>query len=344
MRRLFHSDEPHGTSAAKETPQPSAVDAAAAQPGSTTDEWWQNAPPSPAPPVEAAPTAGRGAITAPLPQDVTASNLAPPAHDLETGATPERGLAFAALRDVGLVRAVNQDSIFGMLTTVPRSGVDTPVGVFVLADGMGGHQSGEIASRLAVNSVARVMLADLIVPALEETMTEPIQTLMTSAVETANRTIWEAAQAAGTDMGTTCTAALLLGHHVYLGHVGDSRAYLVVGDELRQLTVDHSAVGRLIQLGQLDSEAAREHPLRSQLYRTVGQIAEIAVDYEAHSTIGASHLLLCSDGLWGMIDERDMHAVIRTSRWPEDACRALIERANAAGGEDNISAIVVSLP
>ncbi|HEU4323348.1 MAG TPA: protein phosphatase 2C domain-containing protein [Roseiflexaceae bacterium] len=255
-----------------------------------------------------------------------------------------RELAAAALRDVGRQRSSNQDSVFSMLTTLPRESSDLPLGLFVVADGMGGHADGDLASRLAISTVARNVLADMVVPALDDSMTAALQPLIVSAVQDANRRIWEQGRSTGSDMGTTCTAALLLGHTLYIAHVGDSRLYVRTPDGLRCLTTDHSAIGRLIQLGQLDPSEAREHPMRSQLYRTVGQMPEVQVDFIYHQLGNATHLLLCSDGLWGMIDEAVILDVLDNALWPQDACRELIARANLAGGEDNISAVVVTLP
>lgn len=255
-----------------------------------------------------------------------------------------QGLAAAALRDVGQVRQVNQDSVLALLTTLPRADVDVSIGLFVVADGMGGHDGGEVASRLAVGTVAHIVLSDLVLPALEDGTPQALQPLIVSAIQEANRAIWDHAQAIGSDMGTTCTAALLVGHTLYIGHVGDSRAYLRTPSGLRCITADHSAVGRLIQLGQLDPLEAREHPLRSQLYRTVGQTPEIPVDF-IHQPLGdATHLLICSDGLWSLLDDEIMLDVLEHSVWPQDACRELVARANQAGGDDNISAVVVTLP
>jgi serine/threonine protein phosphatase PrpC len=255
-----------------------------------------------------------------------------------------RGLATAAQRDIGRVRSINQDSIFACITTLPRESSDVTLGLFIVADGMGGHDGGEIASRLAVTTVARHLLTELVLPALADNFTDALQPLLIAAVQDANRVIWEQAQLAGSDMGTTCTVALLLGHALYLGHVGDSRAYMATPTGMRLLTTDHSAVGRLIQVGQLDPSEAREHPLRSQLYRTIGQHPEVVVDFIYQPLGDATQLLLCSDGLWGLLDDEVLLDVLDHALWPQDACRELIARANLAGGDDNISAVVVTLP
>jgi serine/threonine protein phosphatase PrpC len=255
-----------------------------------------------------------------------------------------RGLAAGALRDVGRIRSANQDSLFSLITTLPREGSDLAMGLFIVADGMGGHHGGEIASRLTISTVAQYVLAELVMPALADGTTEALQPLIIGAVQQANRAIWDHAQSIGSDMGTTCTVALLMGRALYIGHVGDSRAYLATPTGLQLITSDHSTVGRLIQLGQLDPSEAREHPLRSQLYRTVGQQPEVAVDFIYQPIGNATHLLLGSDGLWGMLGDDVLLDVLEHTIWPQDACHELIARANLAGGEDNITAIVVTLP
>ena len=255
-----------------------------------------------------------------------------------------RGLAAGALRDVGRVRSANQDSLFSLITSLPREGNDLAMGLFIVADGMGGHHGGEIASRMVISTVARYVLADLVIPALADGTAEALQPLIIAAVQQANRAIWDHAQSIRSDMGTTCTVALLMGRALYIGHVGDSRAYLATPTGLKLITNDHSTVGRLIQLGQLDPSEAREHPLRSQLYRTIGQQPEVAVDFIYQPIGDATHLLLGSDGLWGMLGDEVLLDVLEHSIWPQDACHELIARANLAGGEDNITAIVVTLP
>jgi PPM family protein phosphatase len=352
--------------------EPPASTGAAAE-GKSETAWWEEAPPSepsgePAPaPTHAADTPPGLSIpraiagTRPLEQAEVSAEAVPQTAelgDLEGGTRPltaadvpmlaavrsHRGLAAGALRDVGRVRSANQDSVFTLITSVPREASDLPIGLFVVADGMGGHHGGEIASRMAISTVAHYVLAELVTPALADGTAEAIQPLIVGAVQEANRAIWEHAQSIGSDMGTTCTAALLLGRALYIAHVGDSRAYLATPTGLKLITNDHSTVGRLIQLGQLDPDEAREHPLRSQLYRTVGQQPEVAVDYIYQPLGDATHLLIGSDGLWGMVGDDVLLDVLEHTIWPQDACHELIARANLAGGEDNITAIVVSIP
>ncbi len=257
----------------------------------------------------------------------------------------DRPLSMWAARDVGRVRRSNQDNVFATLMSLPDIEHDIPVGLFVVADGMGGHHGGEIASRRAVETVMITMLEQLALPAMaDEEPGNSLPVLMVSAVQEANHRIWEEAQAQGSDMGTTCTAALLVGRHLYVAHVGDSRAYFYTPAGLQQITTDHSTVGRLIAMDQLKPEEARDHPLRNQLYRTVGQHPTVEVDSLYHAIEGVSHLLLCSDGLWGMVDDAEIAQIIAESPFPQDICQRLIARANLAGGEDNISVVVVTFP
>ncbi|HMP41177.1 MAG TPA: protein phosphatase 2C domain-containing protein [Roseiflexaceae bacterium] len=272
------------------------------------------------------------------PDDHTTQPLEPPASALH-----HVGVIAAARRDIGRVREINQDQVFTLTASMPRAEQHVTMGLYLVADGMGGHEGGEVASSMAVAEIVRHVLAELLLPALSGEMNASMQAIVAAAIEHANHMIWSHARALGSDMGTTCTVALLLGHSLSIGHVGDTRAYLIGNDGIRLLTRDHSAVGRLIELGQLDEAEAREHPLRSQLYRTLGQTAHVAVDVVYERITEATHLLLVSDGLWGLVDDAVMCEIVQQHE-PAVACAELIARANAAGGEDNISAVVVVLP
>jgi serine/threonine protein phosphatase PrpC len=258
--------------------------------------------------------------------------------------TSVQGFAAAAMRDVGRVRENNQDSVFALITTIPSGSDDKSVGLFIVADGMGGHESGDVASTLAIRTITRHILSRFIIPAINDEMTDTMQALMVSAVEEANLTIWQHAQATNSDMGSTCTAALVMDGSVYIAHVGDSRAYVLEAETLRAVTTDHSAVGRLVELGQLDAEEARTHPLRNQLYRAIGQSAAVDVDFIYQPLANCTHLLLCSDGLWDMVPEAHMVETLTRTEWPQDVCQELVALANLNGGDDNISVVVATLP
>ncbi|OQA15060.1 MAG: Serine/threonine phosphatase stp [Chloroflexi bacterium ADurb.Bin360] len=144
-------------------------------------------------------------------------------------------------------------------------------------------------------------------------------------------------------MGCTCVAALFSGHKAILGNVGDSRAYLLTATGIQQQTVDHSLVARLVATGQITREEAEQHPQKNVIYRVVGDKPQIEVDlYETQLGIGDA-ILLCSDGLSGMVPDKEIWQIWRTSTSPQEACDRLVEAANSAGGLDNISVIVIQL-
>lgn len=255
----------------------------------------------------------------------------------------ERITGAAALRDIGRTREENQDHCFAQWINFPSDVQQQPLGLFIVADGMGGHEGGAEASRLTVQTVVETISVELFAPIFAGKSPTP-QPVLQSAVQAANAAVYAAGQAAGNDMGTTCTVAALLQRDLIIAHVGDSRAILINGSQAKVLTTDHSAVGRLIAIGALTPEEAQEHPLRNQLYRTVGQHASVQVDVVTHQLRDETHLLLCSDGLWGLVALDDIVDIVTEAPSPESAARQLIARANLLGGHDNISAVVVALP
>lgn len=254
----------------------------------------------------------------------------------------ERVLSAAALRDIGRERRENQDHCFAQIFSFPTDHSELALGLFVVADGMGGHHDGGYASKLALSTVVQQILADFIGPLLAGERRAP-QPVMQAALQAANAAVYEAGQAAGSDMGTTCTATLWYDGELITAHVGDSRA-LLISAGVTQLTTDHSAVGRLIAIGALTEDEARDHPLRNQLYRSIGQHAEVAVDVTTTAVHGEQHLLLCSDGLWGLVSEAEIVDIVSEAPTPQLAARHLIARANLLGGHDNISVVVATLP
>ena len=254
----------------------------------------------------------------------------------------ERVLSAAALRDIGRERQENQDHCCAQIFTFPSDHNDLTQGLFIVADGMGGHHDGGYASKLALTTVMQAVLAEFMQPLLGGERRAP-QPVMQAAVQAANAAVYEAGQAAGNDMGTTCTAVLLDGQQLITAHVGDTRA-LLIGGGVKQITTDHSAVGRLIAIGALTPEEAADHPLRSHLYRSVGQHPEVTVDVTTTTLHDESHLVVCSDGLWGLVPEAEIVDIVTEAPTAQLAARHLIARANLLGGHDNISAVVVTLP
>jgi serine/threonine protein phosphatase PrpC len=207
--------------------------------------------------------------------------------------------------------------------------------LFVVADGMGGAQAGEIASRLAAAAFREYHEADEL--AGEDRVTVIIQE--------ANRRIYERArsdtQASG--MGTTVTAALLAGDRVAIGHVGDSRAYRIRGSEVEQLTEDHSLVADLVRSGRLAPEEADSHPQRSVITRALGTDPEVDVDTLTVDAQPGDVFLLCSDGLTTMVEDDEIVATVRDARNLESAGKALVKAANRRGGEDNVTVVLFAV-
>ncbi len=254
----------------------------------------------------------------------------------------ERVLAAEALRDIGRERRENQDHCFAQVLAFPGDQGNLTLGLFVVTDGMGGHHDGGYASKLALSTVVQTVLTEFVAPVVGGERPTP-QPVLQSAVQAANAAVYAAGQQAGSDMGTTCTAALLYDDDLIVAHVGDSRA-LLIGAGVKQLTTDHTPVGRLIAIGALTPEEAHDHPLRNQLYRSIGQQANVVVDVSTSTISGATHLVLCSDGLWGLVPEPMIADIVIEAPTPQVAARHLVAQANLLGGHDNIAVVVVSLP
>src|SRR3954447_26848408 len=224
--------------------------------------------------------------------------------------------------DVGRQRQGNEDNYF----------VRAPL--FVVADGMGGAQAGEVASEMAVSSFERGL------PSGEA----PAEALV-EIIESANRAIYERAhsEADHAGMGTTCTAAYVGPEDITIAHVGDSRAYLLRGGELIRLTRDHSLVGELVARGKLTEEQAELHPQRSVITRSVGPEPSVQVDVETYPARDGDIYLINSDGLTGMINEGKVKPILEGAGSLEQAGRELIAAANEAGGRDNITVVLFRL-
>ena len=311
----------------------------------------------------------------------------------------------AGLTDVGRLREQNQDS-FGMSEFVQAS-AERPmrVGFYMVADGLGGHKGGEIASALAVQAFAGEVVSRIIAPLAmsngdRSTPTnEAILQAMTRAVQLANERIYKARDSRRNDMGTTLVAAVIAGGKAYIVNVGDSRIYLYTRSRsqaetqakdatrplikgttplsgtaplrskeaamdaledalerdavsnsedggnyaLRQISIDHSLVHRLVELGQLEPEEAKVHPHRNFIYRSLGGPPPVEVDTFVRTLHPGDRLLLCSDGLNSMVEDEEMEQILATEVDPNAVCRRLIELANHHGGHDNITTILVDV-
>lgn len=256
---------------------------------------------------------------------------------------PELSLAVAGRSDVGMARKVNEDTFYsGEFATA-----DGKIGTLLLvADGMGGHQAGEVASQMASETVKA---------ALKEALSAGVPTedagwhsLLRQAALQANERIYARSRAmgGGRGMGTTLTMALVSGGRAHIAHVGDSRAYLInpggvdAGGMWKQLTTDHSLVARLVDIGQLTPEQARVHPQRNMIYRSLGTDPTVDIDTMSQALAPGDVLLLCSDGLDTHLDDGEIAQIVIDEPSAARACEQLIERANQRGGKDNISVVI----
>jgi serine/threonine protein phosphatase PrpC len=251
-------------------------------------------------------------------------------------------LIYGCGQSIGKQRDHNEDCVFALSIAIGGEKSSYPLGLFIVADGMGGHQYGEVASSAAARTLAGYLMKHFLPYLVNPTagMDESLQDLMRSAINDAQRAVIQAAPGSG----TTLTAALVLGQQMTIGHVGDSRAYAIHpyggGDAL---TRDHSLVKRLEELGQISPEEAAVHPQRNVLYRALGQGEILEPDIFTAPFPQSGYLLLCSDGLWSVIPDGTIFNLVTTAKDLQSACQNLTDAANEAGGPDNISAIVVQL-
>jgi protein phosphatase len=279
----------------------------------------------------------------PQPDGAETAPLDPSLVEGELPQRPLRRIMIGTSQSTGVERAHNEDALFALLGSASGEGSIPDFGLFVVADGMGGHRSGEIASAVSVRAVAHRLAKDSLLHLLQQDGVAddmPLQDLVRQALEEANHSVVSRVPGGG----TTLTAALLLGGHMTIGHVGDSRAYIFSNGRTEVLTRDHSLVKRLEELGQLTEAEAAIHPQRNVLYKAIGQGANLEVDVLTHPVPKGGYLLLCSDGLWGVVAEEEIAKIIWSAPHPQLACDELVRAANAAGGPDNITAVLVYFP
>lgn len=243
--------------------------------------------------------------------------------------------------ETGAVRERNEDSCLTITAEFGGHFDLWPLGLYVVADGMGGEEAGHIASNMAARAFAEFILSNLYFPLLRQ-RPQPREVdlldLLERGVFAAHDAIFQPETANG---GTTLTAALVLGRRLYVAHVGDSRAYLAAGDELRLLTEDHSLVRRLQETGQLSAEDARTYQYRNVLLQALGQESALIADTFALDLPDSGRLLLCSDGLCGVVSAEALASIVNGGRGVQETADHLFEAAMDAGGEDNITAVVV---
>lgn len=255
----------------------------------------------------------------------------PSHHDLQIGIAS----------DPGRVRDHNQDASLAWLFQMAHRGQSPRhVGLFIVADGMGGHSRGDLASDLALRQSAEYVIRHVSLPFLSADQDGAGRVPIHDILGTSVRVAHEAVLSQLPEAGTTLTIALVVDGGVYIAHVGDSRAYLGQRGSLEPLTHDHSVAARLVEMGQATPEEVAFQ--RNILYKAVGQGAEIAPDIVYHDLDWGQYLLLCCDGLWGKVPDEEMAATVEAAATPDVACQNLVGLANHNGGEDNISVVLAA--
>lgn len=241
---------------------------------------------------------------------------------------------------IGLHRDKNQDSIFTLTAHSAGDEKKIPFGLYIVADGMGGHELGEVASSSAIKAAATHVMEQIYLPFLkdEPVVADTLDEILRQGVIKARELVAVTAP----EGGTTLTMALIYGTTVRIAHIGDSRAYLITPEgTISPLTRDHSLVKRLEELGQITPEEAAVHPQRNILYRAIGQGEQTEPELYSQTLPAHGFLLLCSDGLWGVLTESEIARMVTQTANLREACSQLIDAANDNGGPDNISVVLV---
>jgi len=278
----------------------------------------------------------------PMNPDNREGNKKTPTPESDRAGVPQLipGIGFS----IGKKREHNEDALFTFSANLESGNTQINMGLYIVADGMGGHEHGELASENAVRVMASKIIQKL--PAFISNndlaiSLDSIQEMMKESTLDAHNEVLKNVPGGG----TTLTAVLVLGDQITISHIGDSRAYAITSEgKMKMLTHDHSLVMRLIELGRITPEEAAVHPQRNVLYRALGQANSIELDIITYTLPVSSYLLICSDGLWGVVSDDEISEIITTSPSPTFACQRMIEAANTAGGPDNITALLIQMP
>ena len=266
-----------------------------------------------------------------------------PAERSSTTNDPPRSssIVIGHATDQGQDRDYNEDSLLFWCSMLRRAHEYFAVGLAIVADGVGGHEGGDQASELATRIVSKQVLHDVYLPFLNSeagaVAPRPVNEVLISAVEEANRAV----KAQLGEAGTTLTAVLLIGNTAFFVHVGDSRAYLIHEDQIQHLTHDHSLVGRLVEVGAISEREALTHPHKNIIYRSIGQGDELQADWFSMDVPPNSYILLCTDGLWGSVTDPDIAAIVQQTADVQEASDDLVRTARAQGSTDDVTVLLV---
>jgi len=245
----------------------------------------------------------------------------------------------------GFTRQHNEDAILKLElgTGGPHPGAF--IGLYVIADGVGGQDDGEVASALAINELAVNITRSVLLTSLEDgnynNSHQQVEQALKKGVEAANRLVHAKSQGTNTGMGTTLAALLVVGNTAYIANVGDSRVYLLRNNLMKQVTADHSLVAEMVAAGEITRDEIYTHPRRNVITRCLGMSPEISIDIFKEVMAPSDLFVICSDGLWEMVRDAEIQAIVSRNSNAQSACEQLIETANESGGLDNISAIII---
>jgi protein phosphatase len=241
-------------------------------------------------------------------------------------------------------RRKNEDAAAALVFDPLMGGYSPELGLFVVADGMGGRPGGADASAIAVRTVVQTTMSMLVWPYLNcdltMTRTPDIREVIRDSIILANRAVGREVPVGG----TTLTCALIRGSTAFIGHVGDTRAYLITDKTITQLTDDQSMVGLLAKSGQITSEQAANHPQRHVILQALGLAEDLDTDTLIQYLPAGSQLLICSDGLWGVVDEDTIHTTVLAHSVPQEACNMLLEMAVKNNTPDNVTVVIARMP
>jgi len=242
----------------------------------------------------------------------------------------------------------NSDSVFGMTDVgMKRVGNEDAFLLFpekpfyIVSDGMGGHNAGEVASQTAIKAIEN-FFANIDISAIPENL---ISDIMADAVFAANKEVWDKSRSMPEYSGMGCTLAMVFldKNTLHVCHIGDSRVYVIDHKEIIQITMDHSVVMELVKAGQISKEDVRKSNLKNQLTRALGISSKANLEYTKQQVKMGDTILLCTDGLWDMLTDDEIYSVVKKGGTPEKICTKLISMANDAGGDDNITVIVARI-
>lgn len=244
-------------------------------------------------------------------------------------------MKYAAISDKGIIREQNEDfwNIVLDMNGNPQA--------FIVADGMGGHQAGDVASKMAVESISKSICCYL----KNNSASNTIEQVLRDAINKANDVIFQYAlkNLNGSNIGTTLTAGLLYSGKLTIAHIGDSRFYLIRNETIEKLTRDHSFVGELVEKGILDLEEAKVHPLRNQITRALGYEKEVQIDFYSLDVMPDDIYLFCTDGLTMKLSSDELLSMLKEEKDLNVILKNMVALANERGGDDNITAIAVKI-